>query len=480
MKELSNSDVSKFKKIIRLIADAISGKEQNFTSGSIRRSVILLAVPMVLEMAMESIFAVVDIFFVSRWAEKAGGDSVSDIVAVVGLTEAILSILYAVGVGVAMGVTAVIARRIGERNREAASLAAGQVLWVGLCISAIVAVVGIFFSKSILQSMGANDAVVEQGLSYITIMLTGSFTIVFLFLINGVFRGAGNASIAMKCLWLANGINIALDPCLIFGLGPFPEMGVTGAAIATNIGRFIGMCFLLYHLSSGHSQVKLILRDLVFVPKVACNIIRVSAFGVFQFFIATSSWLLLMRIMASHGSEAVAGYTIALRLVVLTFLPAWGFANAAATLVGQNLGAGNPQRAEEAVWQTLRYNVVFMLCTAVIYLVFSPWLMLFFTKEPTIINYGVECLRVVSLGYVFFAMGQVLVQAFNGSGDTLTPTWINFICFWVIQIPLAFIASDVLAYGPTGVFWAITLAESAIAIIAYQQFRKGRWKSKKI
>lgn len=481
MKNSATLHLSFISRLFRLLADAITGKELNFTEGSIRRSVILLAVPMVLEMAMESIFAVVDIFFVSRWAEsRAGSSAISDIVAVVGLTEAMLSILYAVGVGIAMGATAVIARRIGEKKPDEASLAAGQVLWVGLLVSVAIAVIGIFFSKSLLQLMGASQSVLEQGATYTTIMLSGSFTIVYLFLINGVFRGAGNASIAMKSLWLANGINILLDPCLIFGVGPFPEMGVTGAAIATNIGRFTGLCYLLYHLSSGHSQIKLALRHLTLVPVVALSILRVSAFGVFQFFIATTSWVFLMRIMANHGSEAVAGYTIAIRLVILTFLPAWGLSNAAATLVGQNLGAENPQRAEQAVWQTVRYNVIFMFTAAIIYFTFSPVLMRFFTQDAAVIAYGIQCLRVMSLGYIFLAVGTVLVAAFNGSGDTITPTWINFICFWIIQIPLAFVASDVLAFGPAGVFWAITISESTIAVIAYLKFRKGHWKLKKV
>lgn len=462
--------------LLQLFSEAIAGKEQDYTAGSIRRAVILLAVPMVLEMAMESVFAIVDIFFVSRWADQSAMVAVADAVAAVGLTEAVLTLVYATAFGVAMGVTAVVSRRVGEKNLDAASVAAAQVLWIGLGIAVLVAGVGLFFAEPILRLMGASEVVVAEGRYYTAIMLSGSLSIAYLFLINAVFRGAGNASLAMRGLWLANGINLLLDPCLIFGWGPLPELGVTGAAVATTIGRSIGVVFLLWHLFGGSQKVHLVRRHLRIVPAVMFGILRVSLGGVLQFLIATASWVFLMRIMSGYGSSAIAGYTIAIRVIVFTFLPAWGLSNAAATLVGQNLGANNPQRAEQSVWQTVKYNVVFMVTVALVLLSFGDAIIAFFTDDAAVVTYGRDCLRIVSYCYGFFAVGLVLTQAFNGSGDTVTPTWINFICFWLVQIPLAYTVANWIGWGPTGVFASISSAESLVALLAFWQFRKERWK----
>lgn len=460
----------KVRQLLSLIGDAMRGKEHDYTRGSLRQAVVLLAVPMVLEMAMESIFAVVDIFFVAGLG--------ADAVAVVGLTEAVITLIYAVAIGFSMAVTAVVARRIGEKDAEKAALTAGQVLLVGLLISILVAFIGLLFASDILRLMGASESVIGQGKSYTTIMLGGSITIVYLFIIAAIFRGAGNAIIAMRALWIANGINIVLDPCLIYGWGAFPEMGVTGAAVATNIGRGAGAIYLLYHLFVRDTRIKLHLRHLLFSLSVTINLLKVSAGGIMQFFIATASWVFLMRIVAQFGSDAIAGYTIAIRIAMFTFLPAWGLSNAAATLVGQSLGAKDPERAEMAVWKTTKYNVTFMTSVAVVLFVFAAQIVSPFTVEPAVLDYGVSCLRIISLGYGFFALGMVMTQAFNGAGDTTTPTWINFICFWLVQIPFAYVAANWFHWQTSGVAWSVTLAESLLAVIAYWQFKKGKWKLK--
>ena len=455
-----------------LIRDALSGKEYDYTSGSIRRAVLLLAIPMMLEMMMESIFAITDIFFVA----KLGADAV----ATVGLTEAVITLLYAIAVGFSMSVTAMVSRRIGEKNPHGAAIVAGQTIWIGLFVSVIVGWLGIRFGADILKLMGANDAVIEQGGAYTSIMLGGSITIVYLFLLNAIFRGAGDATIAMKSLWLANGINIILDPCLIYGLGPFPELGVTGAAIATNIGRGIGVLYQLYHLFDGSSRIKLAITHLRIVHQVMIRLLSISFGGVAQFLIATASWVILMTIVAPYGSAAIAGYTIAIRIIDLTFLPAWGMSNAAGTLVGQNLGALKPDRAEQSVWKTTKYNFIFLVSIAVFFITFSEQIVGIFSHEPEIIAYGSDCLRLISYGYGLFAIGMVLVQAFNGAGDTYTPTIINLFCFWMIQIPVAYLLAEYAGMGPKGVFVSITLAESLIAVVAFLIFRRGRWKLKQV
>lgn len=444
--------------------------DEDYTQGSIKRAVILLAIPMVIEMSMESIFAIVDMFFVSKLGTAA--------VAAVGLTEAVIILLYAVAIGLSISTTAMVARRIGEKNPDAAAVVAGQALWVGLLVSLIVGTLGAIYAPKILILMGAEFVVVEQGSQYTAILLGGSVTIMYLFLINAVFRGAGDASIAMRSLWLANGINIVLDPCLIFGLGPFPEMGVTGAAVATTIGRGIGVIYQLYYLFGIKGRLRVQLRHLQLAVDVLLKLLRVSLGGILQFLIATASWLILMKIVARYGSTAIAGYIIAIRIIDFTILPAWGLGNAASTLVGQNLGAGSPERAEQSTWQAAKYNLIFMLTVALVFIFFAESLIAIFTTDPIAIRYGVDCLRIVSYGYGFFAIGMVMVQAFNGAGDTTTPTWINFFCYWLLQIPLAYCLAVQFQFGPRGVFIAILVAETVLAITGVIVFRQGRWKLK--
>ena len=444
--------------------------DEDYTQGSIKRAVILLAIPMVIEMSMESIFAIVDMFFVSKLGTAA--------VAAVGLTEAVIILLYAVAIGLSISTTAMVARRIGEKNPDAAAVVAGQALWVGLFVSLIVGILGAIYAPKILILMGAEFVVVEQGSQYTAILLGGSVTIMYLFLISAVFRGAGDASIAMRSLWLANGINIVLDPCLIFGLGPFPEMGVTGAAVATTIGRGIGVIYQLYYLFGIKGRLRVQLRHLRLAVDVLLKLLRVSIGGILQFLIATASWLILMKIVARYGSTAIAGYIIAIRIIDFTILPAWGLGNAASTLVGQNLGAGSPERAEQSTWQAAKYNLIFMLTIALVFIFFAESLIAIFTTDPIAIRYGVDCLRIVSYGYGFFAIGMVMVQAFNGAGDTTTPTWINFFCYWLLQIPLAYCLAVQFQFGPRGVFIAILVAETVLAITGVIVFRQGRWKLK--
>ena len=449
-----------------LFAEALSGEQREYTTGPVGRAVLLLAIPMVLEMSMESVFVIVDIFFVAQLG--------ADAVATVGLTEAVLTLLYAIAIGLSMAVTALVARRVGAGDADAARVVAAQTIWVGAVCAALIGIAGVVWAPEILQLMGAEDAVVSDGQHYTAIMLGGSATILYLFLLSAIFRGAGDAVVAMRALWLANGINIVLDPCLIFGLGPFPEMGVTGAAVATTIGRGIAMLYLFRLLASNRFRVGVTLAHCRLDVGVMLRLLRVSIGGVLQFLIATSSYLFLMRIMAAYGSIAVAGFTIGIRIFAFTFLPAWGLGNAAATLVGQNLGDENPERAERCVWHTAAYNVAFLVCVAVVFLLFSESLAAVFTDEAQVISIAAECLRVVSYGYVFYAVGLIVTQAFNGAGDTTTPTWINLVCFWLLQIPLAWYLADL--FGPQGVFAAIAIAESLLAIVAVIVFRRGRWK----
>lgn len=458
----------------KLFKQGLKGdSNHDFTKGSIGVAAFLLAVPMVLEMAMESVFAVVDIFFVSSLGAAA--------IAVVGLTEAVLTLIYAVAIGLSMGVTALVARRIGEQNPEKANEVAGQALWLGFLVALAIAFIGIYFAADILRLMGADEAVLAIGEHYTLIMLCGSITILYLFIVNAIFRGAGDASIAMRSLWLANGINIILDPILIFGLGPFPEMGVTGAAVATTIGRSIGVLYQLWYLQ-GHfgaqrSRIAVHVRHLAVKLGNIVELLKVSAGGVMQFLIATASWILLVRIVSQYGNEAVAGYTIAIRVVMFTILPAWGLSNAVATLVGQNLGAQQPQRAEQSVWAIARYNLYFMISVAIVFIAFAPQIIGLFSSNTEVLASGSACLRMVAYGYGFFAIGMVLVQAFNGAGDTMTPTKINFWCYWLLQIPLAWLLAEPASFQAQGVYIAILVAESVLAIVGYLIFRKGNWKT---
>lgn len=451
----------------RVLSDAFEARPQDLVHGSLRRAVWVLAIPMVLEMSMEAVFAITDIFFVSALG--------ADAVAAVGLTEAVMTLLYAVGIGLATGVTALVARRIGEGAASAAAVVAGQALWLGLLTAGCVMALGLVYAEDILRAMGASAEVVAGGAGYTRVLLGGSLTVIYLFLLGAVFRGAGAPGIALRALALANAINIALDPCLIFGVGPFPPLGVTGAAIATTIGRSVGVLYMLACLVRRDGVLPVGLPELRLAAAVMRELVRVSLGGMLQFLIATASWVVLMRLVALHGSAAVAGYTIAIRIIDFTFLPAWGLANAAATLVGQNLGAGRPARARQAVWLVTRYNVAFMLGVAAVFLLATESLIGFFASDPAIIAHGADCLRLVSYGYGLFAVGLVLTQAFNGAGDTYTPTWINFMCFWLIQIPCAYLLSRTLAFGPSGVFAAITVAEVLVAMLTLWQFRRGRW-----
>lgn len=454
-----------------LFKQAIKGNtQQDFTKGSIGVAAFLLAVPMVLEMALESVFAVVDIFFVASLGFEA--------VAVVGLTEAVLTIIYAIAIGLSMGVTALVARRIGEHDTEGANDAAAQALWVGLFAALAIAAVGWFYAGDILRLMGASGAVLALGEDYTTIMLCSSISILYLFIINAIFRGAGDATIAMRSLWLANGLNIVLDPLFIYGIGPFPEMGVTGAAVATAIGRGVGVMYQLYHLRGHASRIMIRLSHLRPNFAVMINLVRVSTGGILQFLIATASWIALVRIISTYGSAAVAGYTIAIRVIIFTILPAWGLSNAAATLVGQNLGAGQPDRAEKSVWRIAKYNVYFLVAVAIVFIVFAPFIIGLFTDDPDVLAHGISCLRFVSYGYGFYGLGMIMVQAFNGAGDTMTPTKINFVCYWVLQIPMAYWLATQANLGPDGVFMAITIAESLLAVVGWLIFRRGGWKTK--
>ncbi|MEM7708024.1 MAG: MATE family efflux transporter [Pseudomonadota bacterium] len=456
----------------RLWKQAVRGETEDFTVGPIGTAVFLLSVPMVLEMALESVFAVTDIFFVA----KLGADAVT----AVGLTEAAITLLYAVAIGLSMGTTAMVARRVGEKRHEEASVVAGQALWMGLITSVVVAVLGISFADDILRLMGASEQVVATGSGYTVWLMGGSLTITWLFIINAVFRGAGDAGIAMRSLWLANGINIVLDPLLIFGVGPFPELGVAGAAVATTIGRGCGVVYQLWMLTGIRRKVRLGWHHLKLQMPVLRRLLTVSAGGVGQFIIGTTSWIFLARLIADHGSAAVAGYTIGLRIIIFTIMPAWGLSNAAATLVGQNLGAGQPLRAQQSAWLCVRYNVTFMLVVATAFLLFAPQLVGIFTQDPAVLGYGVQCLRILSMGYCFYGLGMVLTQALNGAGDTRTPTVLNFFAFWLLQIPLAWWLANALALGPQGVFMAVPISEAFLSVGAVWAFRRGRWKLKEV
>lgn len=450
------------------LTEAVSNAEHDFTSGTIRRALFLLAIPMVLEMGMESIFVLVDIYFVAQLG--------SDAVAVVGLTESVLTLLYAIAIGLSMGATAMIARRIGEGDRAAARATAGQVIWVGLVLSLVIGIAGVIFADDVLRLMGGEEAVIAIGPGYAATMFGGSFTILMIFLLNAVFRGAGNAVIAMRALWIANGINIVLDPCLIFGFGPFPELGVTGAAVATNIGRGVGVAYLVWCLAGGRSRMRLQPVDLAIRGAILLRLLRVSIPGAVQLAIAMSSYMFLMRIVAAYGSEAIAGLTIGVRIFAFTFLPAWGLGNAAATLVGQNLGAGQPERAERSVWMAARWNAIFLLSVAVVFVIAPGWLAAPFTRDAAVSAYVADCLRIVSLGYGFYAVGMIVTQAFNGAGDTDTPTLINLVCLWFVQLPVAWWLSRTLGWGPQGAFAAIAIADALLAVVAVVIFRRGRWK----
>ena len=460
------------KNIIALLREAVVGSEQDFTKGSINRAIVLLSVPMILEMMMESLFGVVNILYVAR----LGAESI----ATVGLTESMLTIIFGIAMGLSMATTATVARRTGEGDAEGAAVAAVQAIMLGVLTSLPVAVAGVMYAPALLSVMGAEEGVIASGSTYAAIILGGNVCIMLLFLINAIFRGAGDAAVAMRSLWIANLVNIALDPCLIFGLGPFPELGVTGSAIATTIGRSTGVVYQLWILLGGKSRVKVTRAHLRLDPAVMLKLLRISLGGMFQFLVATASWLGLTRIVAIFGSHALAGYTLSLRIIIFALLPSWGMANAAATLVGQNLGAGQPERAERSVWRAGLSNMIFLGAVALVFVLFAERIIGLFTGDAGVVAYGVSSLRLLSYGYIFYAYGMVMVQAFNGAGDTFTPTMINLGCYWLFQIPLAYALAIPFDLGATGVFAAIPVSESLLTIVAIIFFRRGRWKTQQV
>jgi putative MATE family efflux protein len=444
----------------------------DYTEGSIGRAIMLLSIPMVLEMLMESVFAVCDVFFVGRLGKDA--------VATVGLTESMLTIVYTLAIGLSIGATAMVARRTGERDAEGAARTAVQVIFIGLFVSIIIGIAGVILAPTLLKAMGAEPSVVENGSNFTRVMLGCNASVVMLFLINAVFRGAGDAAIAMRVLWIANAINILLGPCLIFGLGPFPELGVTGAAVATTIGRSTGALIAFSRLFKPGARVHLTWNH--FKPDTALmmRLIRLSGTGTFQVFIGMASWIGLMRILAGFGSEAVAGNTIGLRVIMFALLPSWGMSNAAATMVGQALGAGKPERAEKAVWRAGFYNMCFLGIIGLLFVLFAGQIVSVFTHDPVVYKYGVDCLRIVACGFLFYAYGMVITQSFNGAGDTWTPTKINLFVFWLWEIPLAYTLAYGFNFGPHGVFLAVTIAFSTLAIVSALIFRRGHWKTRRV
>ena len=442
----------------------------DFTEGPIGRAILLLAVPMVLEVVLESVFAVADIFWVSRLGPDA--------VAAVGLTESLLTVIYALAMGLGIGATALVARRIGEKDFEGAARGAAQALILALLVSVVLGVTGALLAPRLLATMGGSPSVIATGRGYATIMLGGEAAIIVLFVVNAIFRGAGDAAIAMRVLWLANIINIVLGPLLIFGVGPFPTLGVTGAAIATTIGRSVGAIYAVTRLFRHASRVPVRTRHLRADFPVMRQIVGLSGTATLQNLIGMASWIGLVRILAGFGSDALAGYTIAVRLIIFVLLPSWGLSNAAATMVGQSLGAKKPERAESSVWRAGRYNAYVLSGVGALFFLFAPLLIRAFTSEPEVTTYAVACLRIVALGFPLYAYGMVLTQSFNGAGDTWTPTWLNLSCFWIFEIPLAWLLAHPAGLGPAGVFWAIMAAFSSLALASAWVFRKGRWKTR--
>jgi putative MATE family efflux protein len=449
-----------------LLRQSLSSHQQDFTSGSIRRAVFLLSVPMMLEMCMESVFAVVDIFFVGRIGKEA--------VATVGLTESVLAIVYSVAIGLSMAATAVVARRVGEKNPEEASHSAAQAILISLGLTLVISLAGALLAPQILRVMGASPETAITGASYTRIIFGGSVVIMMLFLVNGIFRGAGQASIAMWSLWIANGFNIILCPVLIH------FYGLKGAAIATTIGRGLGVCFQLYHLAKGRGVFRILRKYFRPDPSIISNLLNIAWTGTLQFLIGSASWIVMIRIISHYGDTSIAGYQVAIRILLFFIMPAWGMSNAAATLVGQNLGARQPDRAEQSVRTTAKYNALFMLLVSLLFFLWAGPVVGFINRDPGVEAIAIRALRIISLGYVFYGVGMVLTNAFNGAGDTRTPTVINLFCFWLFQIPLAWCLARVLDLGPTGVFYAILIAETAITVSSFLVFRRGRWKTVKV
>ena len=454
------------------LVEAVRGSHQDYTTGSLNRAILLLAVPMVLEMVLESLFGVVDVFWVGRLGTNA--------VATVGLTESMLSLVFAVAMGLSLSTTAMVARRIGEKEPDGAAIAGVQAIALGLAVSVAIGVPSFLFAPNLLRLMGATPEIVAIGSGYTRICLGGCFAVLLLFLNNAIFRGAGDAAIAMRLLWVSNIINLVLDPCLIFGWGPFPRLGVTGAALATLTGRSIGVLYQFYRLMRGTERLRILRSQIRLRLDVLLRLMRVSLTGILQFAIAHTSWVGLVRIVSIFGAAALAGYTIAIRIVIFVILPSWGMSNAAATLVGQNLGAGHPERAEKAVWRTGLYNVIFLGSVGVIFVLFPEPIIRLFTQDPAVVPLGVACLRIVSYGNVGYAYFMVMMQAFNGAGDTITPTIVNFFGFWLFEIPLAYWLAIPLHMRSNGTFFSIAIAECAMAAVSAILFKQGRWKKQKI
>lgn len=454
------------------VREAIRGSHQDYTEGSLNRAILLLAIPMVLEMVLESLFAVVDVF----WVGRLGADAV----ATVGLTESLLSLVFAIGLGLSLSTTAMVARRIGEKDPEGAAVAGTQAIFLGFAVSLAVGIPSFLYAPELLRLMGASPQIVATGSGYARIALGGSGAVMFLFLNNAIFRGAGDAAIAMRLLWLSNIINLILDPCFIFGLGPFPKLGVTGAAVATLTGRSIGVAYQFYRLLHGTERIRILWSQLRVNFSVLLRLVRVSLTGILQFAIAHTSWIGLVRIISVFGSAALAGYTIAIRILIFVIMPSWGLSNAAATLVGQNLGAKHPERAEQSVWRTGFYNMIFLGAIGVVFLVFATPTVRLFTQDPAVVPLAAAALRILSYGNIGYAYGMVMLQAFNGAGDTLTPTIVNFFGFWLLEIPIAYVLALRVNWQERGVYWSIVIAECAIAFASIVLFRMGRWKRQKI
>lgn len=464
--------VTKIGSVFSLIRQSIKGEAFDYTQGDIKKAVVLLAIPMILEMVLESVFALVDLYFVGHLPDASAA------IQVVGLTESVLSIIYALAIGLSMATTAVVARRIGEKQPALAAKAGMQAINIAIMLNLVISVLGVIFGKEILLLMGASEAAATAGEPFIQIMMGGSLIIVLLFLINGIFRGAGNAAIAMRSLWIANLSNIILCPIFINGLGPIPAYGLTGAAIATTIGRSIGVAYQIYNLAAGKGMLKVKLNYMLPDLTQIIALVKIAAPAVLQFMIASCSWIFLAQMVATTGGDhGSAGYQTALRLMMFFMLPAWGLSNAASTLVGQNLGANLVQRAEQSVKQTAIFSVVFMAVVMLTTFIFGRALISFFTNDPLVQEIAVQATYIMSSGYIFYGIGMVLVNAFNGAGDTGTPTWINFFGFWLFQIPLAYLLARVFQMGPTGVFIAVPVAETAICIAGYILFKKGKWKT---
>jgi len=454
------------------IREALRGSHQDFTKGSLNRAILLLAIPMILEMVLESLFAVVDVF----WVGRLGADAI----ATVGLTESMLSLVMAIGFGLSLSTTAMVARRIGEKDPAGAAVAGVQAIVIGVVFSAMVGLPCLFYAPNLLRLMGASPQIVATGSGYARIALGGGGVIMMLFLNNAIFRGAGDAAIAMRLLWVSNIINLILDPCLIFGWGPFPKLGVTGAALATFTGRSIGVLYQFYRLLRGSERIRILRSQLRLNLGVLLRLLRVSLTGILQFLIAHTSWIGLVRIVSVFGSDALAGYTIAIRILIFILLPSWGLSNAAATLVGQNLGAKQPERAQISVWRTGFYNMLFLGIIGVIFLVFATPVVRLFTNDPAVVPLAATCLRILSYGNIAYAYGMVMLQAFNGAGDTVTPTWVHFFGFWLLEIPLAYFLAIPAHVGANGVYISIVVAEAAIATAGVLLFRRGRWKGQQI